>query len=94
MNGMPVIATRGTTLFEQAKEYGVVIGCEEGSAESLAEAILKAAENFEMMRVIAMQRSTTAAKSFSVGYFRDLLGRNGQKLSTLDAGPSSLHFEL
>jgi glycosyltransferase involved in cell wall biosynthesis len=93
MNGMPVIATRGTTLFEQAEDYGVVIGCEEGSAESLAEAILKAAENFEMMRVSAMQRSTTAAKSFSVGYFRDLLGRNGQKLSTLDAGPSSLHFK-
>jgi hypothetical protein len=93
MNGMPVVVTRGTTLFEQAEEYGVVIGCEEGSAESLAEAILKAAENFEMMRVSAMQRSTTAAKSFSVGYFRDLLGRNGQKLSTLDAGPSSLHFK-
>jgi hypothetical protein len=93
MNGMPVVVTRGTTLFEQAEEYGVVIGCEEGSAESLAEAILKAAENFEMMRVSAMQRSTTAAKSFSVGYFRDLLGRDGQKLSTLDAGPSSLHFK-
>ena len=93
LNGMPVIATRGTTLFEQAEEYGVFIGCEEGSAESLAEAILKAAENFEMMRVSAMQRSTTAAKSFSVGYFRDLLGRNGQKLSTLDSGPASLHFK-
>ena len=75
MNGMPVIATRGTTLFEQAEEYGVVVGCEEGSAESLAEAILKAAENFEMMRVSAMQRSTTAAQSFSVGFFRDLLER-------------------
>jgi glycosyltransferase involved in cell wall biosynthesis len=73
MNGMPLIATRGTTLFEQAEKYGVVVGCEEGSAESLAEAILKAAENFEMMRVSAMQRSTTAAQSFSVGFFRDLL---------------------
>jgi hypothetical protein len=93
MNGMPVIVTRGTTLFEQAEEYGVVIGCEEGSAESLAEAILKAAENFEMMRVSAMQRSTMAPQSFSVGFFRELLGRNGQKLSTLDAGPSSLHFK-
>jgi glycosyltransferase involved in cell wall biosynthesis len=75
MNGMPVIATRGTTLFDQADEYGVVVGCGEGSAESLAEAILKAAENFEMMRVSAMQRSTTAAQSFSVGFFRDLLER-------------------
>ena len=93
MNGMPVIATRGTTLFEQAEEYGVVIGCEEGSAESLAEAILKAAENFEVMRVSAREKADAAAQNFSVGYFRALLARNGQKLSTLDAGPSSLHFK-
>ena len=93
MNRMPVIATRGTTLFEQAEEYGVVIGCEEGSAESLAEAILKAAESFESLQTSAQEKASAAAQTFSVGFFRDLLGRNGQKLSTLDAGPSSLHFE-
>jgi glycosyltransferase involved in cell wall biosynthesis len=93
MNRMPVIATRGTTLFEQAEEYGVVIGCEEGSAESLAEAILKAAESFESLQTSAQEKASAAAQTFSVGFFRDLLGRNGQKLSTLDAGPSSLHFK-
>ena len=71
----------------------MAIGCEEGSAESLAEAILKAAENFEIMRVSAREKADAAAQSFSVGFFRDLLGRDGQKLSTLDAGPSSLHFK-
>ena len=93
INGMPVIATRGTTLFEQAKEYGVVVGCEDGSSESLAEAILEVAENFEIMRVSAREKANSVAESFSVGFFRDLLGRDGQKLSTLDAGPSSLHFK-
>ncbi|MCX6975822.1 MAG: glycosyltransferase [Verrucomicrobia bacterium] len=58
--GMPVIATRGTTLFEQAEEYGVAIECEEGNAESLADAILKVAEGFEMMRVSARDRATSA----------------------------------
>jgi glycosyltransferase involved in cell wall biosynthesis len=75
MNGMPVIATRGTTPFEQAEEYGVVIGCEEGSAESLAEAILKAAEGFESLQTSAQEKSSAAAQTFSVGFFRDLLER-------------------
>ena len=76
--GMPVIATRGTTLFEQAEEYGVAIECEEGSAESLAEAILKVVEGFEMMRVRARDRATSAGESFSVKYFEDLLEKNRQ----------------
>jgi glycosyltransferase involved in cell wall biosynthesis len=75
MNGMPVIATRGTTLFDQADEYGVVVGCGEGSAESLAEAILEIAEGFEKMRASAKKFSEKAAESFSVAYFRDLLER-------------------
>ena len=76
LNGMPVIATRGTTLFEQAEEYGVVIGCEEGNAESLAEAMLEVAEDFEMMRADAEEKVNAAAESFSVAYFRELLARN------------------
>jgi glycosyltransferase involved in cell wall biosynthesis len=78
LNGMPVVATRGTTLFEQAEEYGVVVGCEEGDAESLAGAILEVAERFESMRASAEEKVNAAAQSFSVGYFRDLLTRNGK----------------
>jgi glycosyltransferase involved in cell wall biosynthesis len=70
---MPVIATRGSTLFEQAEEYGVVIGCEEGDAESLAGAMLEVADRFEILRASAEGKVNAAAKSFSVGYFRDLL---------------------
>jgi glycosyltransferase involved in cell wall biosynthesis len=77
IHGMPVVATRGTTLFEQAEEHGVVWGCEEGSAESLARAILELAEDFEMMRASSEEKVNAAAESFSVGYFRDLLGKLG-----------------
>ena len=71
--GMPVIATRRTTLFEQAEKYGVAIECEEGSAESLAKAILKVAESFNSLQASAMERATSARESFSVEYFRNLL---------------------
>jgi glycosyltransferase involved in cell wall biosynthesis len=75
MHGMPVIATRDTTLFEQAEEYGVVVGCEDGSAESLAKAILEVAESFGRLEEDARLKAKTAAESFSVRYFRKLLSR-------------------
>jgi len=75
LHGMPVIATKGTTLFEQAEEYGVAVGCEEGTAESLAEAILKVAEGFESLQTSAQKKASAAAQSFSVGFFRELLER-------------------
>ena len=75
LQDMPVIATEGTTLHQQAEEYGVVVGCEDGSAESLAQAILEVAEGFAAMRETARQKARLAAESFSVGRFRELLGR-------------------
>jgi glycosyltransferase involved in cell wall biosynthesis len=90
LNGMPVIATRETTLYDQAEEYGVVVGCEEGDAESLAGAMLEVAEDFEMMRASSEDKVDGAEESFSVVYFPALLARNGLKLSTLVAGPSTL----
>ena len=83
IHGMPVIATRGTTLVEQAEEHGVVVGCDEGSAESLARAILACAEGFAEMEYAAARKSEGAAESFSVGYFRELLGK--PESSLLDA---------
>lgn len=73
LSGMPVIATRGTTLFEQAEEYGVVVGCEEGNTENLAEAMLEVVEKFEVLRLNAQERASFAAGFFSVKYFRELL---------------------
>jgi glycosyltransferase involved in cell wall biosynthesis len=75
MHGMPVVTTKGTTLYEQAYEHGVVMCCEEGSAESLALAILEFAEVFAAMREAAEKKAEKAAESFSVGYFRKLLGK-------------------
>jgi glycosyltransferase involved in cell wall biosynthesis len=75
MNGMPVIATRGTTLFEQGEEYGVVVGCEDGSAESLAKAVLEVAESFGRLQEDARLKAKAVAESFSVRYFRELLSR-------------------
>jgi glycosyltransferase involved in cell wall biosynthesis len=75
LHGIPVIATKGTTLFEQAEEYGVALGCEEGSAQSLAEATLKVAEGFESLQTSAQKKASAAAQSFSVGFFRELLER-------------------
>ena len=75
LNGMPVIATRGTTLFEQAEECGVVIGCEEGDAESLSEAMLEMAERFGVLRASAEEKVDGAAQSFSVVFFRKLISK-------------------
>jgi glycosyltransferase involved in cell wall biosynthesis len=73
LNGMPVIAARGTTLFEQAEEYGIVVGCEEGNAESLAGAMLEVAESFESLRMSAAEKMNTAVGSFSVACFRKIV---------------------
>ena len=73
INGLPVITTRETTLFEQAEKCGVAVGCNEGSAESLAQAMLDVAERFVGLQEDAMIMAKTAAESFSVDYFRELL---------------------
>jgi glycosyltransferase involved in cell wall biosynthesis len=73
LNGMPVIATKGTTLFEQSKEYGVVIGCDEGDAVNLAEAILEVAESFESLQTSAAAKMNAAVESFSVACFRKIV---------------------
>jgi glycosyltransferase involved in cell wall biosynthesis len=73
IHGMPVIATEGTTLFEQAEEHGVVVGCEEGSAESLARAILKFAEQYHQFLESSSQKVLSASLHFSIDAFRSIL---------------------
>jgi glycosyltransferase involved in cell wall biosynthesis len=73
IHGMPVVATRGTTLFEQAEEHGVVWGCEEGSAESLAEAMQEVVKSFKMLGVSAEEKVHVAAENFSVACFRKIV---------------------
>jgi len=73
LNGMPVIATEGTTLHDQASEHGCVVGCEEGSVEGLAKRILESAANFNKLQRSARAKIPDVEKSFSVDCFRQLL---------------------
>jgi glycosyltransferase involved in cell wall biosynthesis len=83
MHGMPVIATKGTTLFEQAQEFGTVVACDGADAKSLAEAIWNLVTDFERMQHEAHGKSEIARTNFSVKYFRELL---------IKCSSPSLHF--
>jgi len=73
MHGMPVIATKATTLFEQAQEFGTVVACDGADAKSLAEAIWNLVTDFERMQHEAHRKSEIARTKFSVKYFRGSL---------------------
>jgi glycosyltransferase involved in cell wall biosynthesis len=73
LNGMPVIATEDTTLLEQVNEHGCGLACQEGSAESLARAILQAAANSDLMQRVAKEKAPEVQSNFSVDRFRQLL---------------------
>lgn len=73
MYGMPVIATDGTTLAEQAAAHGCVAVCQEGSAEGLAKTIAEVAAGFGSMREAAAESAAQVERQFSVACFRQLL---------------------
>jgi glycosyltransferase involved in cell wall biosynthesis len=68
--GIPVIATRGTTLCEQAKEFGVVKACEEGSPDDLVRAIFSVMQNFKGSWAAAQAQIEASRSHFSVAEFR------------------------
>ncbi len=71
--GIPAIATRGTTLHQQASNYGVVISCEPDSIESLTEAIETAVNDLDQLKLSASARAESAREHFSVKTFRQRL---------------------
>jgi glycosyltransferase involved in cell wall biosynthesis len=71
--GMPVVATRNTTLHEQAKEFGVARDCSDGSAEDLAASILDVVRDFAQLRDAAKAKVLTSRAHFSVKGFCDRL---------------------
>jgi glycosyltransferase involved in cell wall biosynthesis len=71
--GLPVVATRGTTLYEQATEHGAVVGIEMDSLESLVQGIEEVVANFKHLRCQARDKIESAAHHFSVLQFRELL---------------------
>ena len=72
-NGIPVVATRGTTLAEQARQFGSAVLCEEDDEESLVAAIETAEQHYESLAVRARQMQVPARRHFSVEHFRNIL---------------------
>lgn len=79
VHGIPVIATRGTTLEDQANAHGVCLSCEDGGAESLAEAIRTVELDYARLREVALEKRISALGHYSVSGFRDLLMANHEK---------------
>ena len=75
--GMPLVVTRGTTLWDQASRYGYVKACDEDSAESVAEAILALFDGYGQASGRARACQAEALRHFSVAEFRRrLLSKN------------------
>ncbi len=73
VNGIPVVATRGTTLAQQAEEFGAMEWCEDENIGSLVAAIEKTEQNYSAMAAKASDRQMSARAHFSTRQFRDLL---------------------
>ncbi len=81
VNGIPVVATRGTTLAGVAEEFGGGIWCEDGNPESLAGAIGEMENRFEEMTRRAAAGRASAIELFSVREFRRILAGSAEVAS-------------
>jgi glycosyltransferase involved in cell wall biosynthesis len=70
VNGMPVIATRGTALAGMVESFGTGLFCEDGDAESLARAIGETEARYEELKQLAETRAAAIAENSSVESFR------------------------
>jgi glycosyltransferase involved in cell wall biosynthesis len=82
VNGLPVVATRGTTLAEQAEQFGAAVLCEDENVESLVAAIETVERNYEALAAKASGRQGTARGHFSVRMFRETLISKAEKLKS------------
>jgi glycosyltransferase involved in cell wall biosynthesis len=82
VNGIPVVATRGTSLAQQAEEFGAVELCQDEQAENLAAAIETAEHGYEALVMRARARMEKARERFSVRCFRNLLLMTQPALAT------------
>lgn len=71
--GLPVIVSRGTTLHEQAADFGASVDIEMDSEESLIEGLNQAIRRCTEMNILATGKSKNSAKHFSVANFRESL---------------------
>jgi glycosyltransferase involved in cell wall biosynthesis len=81
VNGIPAVVTNGTTLASQSAQFGTVVGCEDGSPESLCAAIETAERNYPELRTRAVEQMPKAREHFSVKTFRNLILINGNSVA-------------
>ena len=70
VHGIPVVATRGTTLAEQAQEFGAAVLCEDENVASLVAAMHGLEQGFDELKRRAEQQKQNAGGHFSVRRFR------------------------
>jgi glycosyltransferase involved in cell wall biosynthesis len=73
VHGIPVVATRGTTLAEQAEQFGAAVLCEDENVESLVAAIETVERDYELLAAKSRERQALACRHFSVNQFRKIL---------------------
>jgi glycosyltransferase involved in cell wall biosynthesis len=73
VHGIPVVATRGTTLAEQAEEFGAAVLCEDENAESLVAAMHDLEQRFDELKQCVELQKQKAREHFSIVFFRELL---------------------
>ena len=74
--GLPFVATEGTTLWEQAGEFGAALACRDGDVESLTDVISRLDRDYAALRSQAETRKTAARTHFGVSTFRETLLRH------------------
>ena len=70
VNGLPVIATRGTALAGMVEVFGAGLFCEDGDPESLALAIREMETRYDELDRAAKEKAIAAAREFSIESFR------------------------
>lgn len=73
VRGMPVVATRQTTLWEQVNQFGAGLPCELNDVDSLSDAIWKTETQWQRFARQATSQSTIARNHFCVQAFADRL---------------------
>lgn len=73
VHGIPVVATRGTTLAEQAEKFGAAVLCEDENAESLVAAMHDLEQRFDELKQRVELQKQKAREHFSIVFFRELL---------------------
>jgi glycosyltransferase involved in cell wall biosynthesis len=76
INGMPAVVSGNTTLWSDFQQFGAAYPFHDESPSSLAAAICRMMEDFQMMSLQARERMAHSRRAFSVEKFRATLTKN------------------